>query len=155
MENKNPRQELISVLKRMNIPYIVHVKNVNFSVVEDEDVRVYFRKNAIRVNLRLWLEERYNRIDKDLFYFSDNIKADLPTGVINPTPFVKTENIESFIRALFSEGSTQTVDINTPLKPKNILKSDSEIHFICGKCGYDFRKADRCPECGQLVKADS
>ncbi len=93
MENKNPRQELISVLKRMNIPHTIHVKNVNFRVVEDEDVRVYFRKNAIRVNLRLWLEERYNRIDKELFYFSDNIKADLPTGVINPTPFVRTENI--------------------------------------------------------------
>ena len=45
-------------------------------------------------------------------------------------------------------------DINTPLEPAEIIHSNNIVRYICGKCGYDFRKADRCPECGQLVKTD-
>lgn len=43
--------------------------------------------------------------------------------------------------------------INTPLRPKNIIrKADGTIRFVCGRCAQSFVKAQRCPECGQLVK---
>lgn len=43
--------------------------------------------------------------------------------------------------------------INTPLPPKDILKANNgEFHYICGRCGHEYLKAPRCPECGQLVK---
>lgn len=44
-------------------------------------------------------------------------------------------------------------DINTPLRPKStVRKTDGTIRIACGRCGYLFIKASRCPECGQLVK---
>ena len=44
-------------------------------------------------------------------------------------------------------------DINTPMKPKNrVWKSDGTMTYTCGRCGFSFVKASRCPECGQLVK---
>ena len=43
--------------------------------------------------------------------------------------------------------------INIPLPPKNIIETNiGELHYVCGKCGYEYLKAARCPECGQLVK---
>lgn len=44
--------------------------------------------------------------------------------------------------------------INSPVEPKRVIHSNDEVHYICGKCDYDFLKAERCPECGQLVKPD-
>ncbi len=43
--------------------------------------------------------------------------------------------------------------INSPLRPKNIIrKADGTIRYVCGRCKQSFVKAQRCPECGQLVK---
>ena len=44
-----------------------------------------------------------------------------------------------------------TMDINTPRKPK-IIKPDynHRMVVVCSNCGYEFIKAPRCPECGQL-----
>ncbi len=44
-------------------------------------------------------------------------------------------------------------DINTPMEPKEIIH-DSEVgaYYICGRCGLKYKMAQRCPECGQLVK---
>lgn len=44
-------------------------------------------------------------------------------------------------------------DINTPLKPKDVIrKEDGITQYICGRCTTQFIKSPRCPECGQLVK---
>ena len=46
-------------------------------------------------------------------------------------------------------------DINTPLAPKEVIKdSEAGAYFVCGKCNYRFKMAQRCPDCGQLVKVD-
>ena len=43
--------------------------------------------------------------------------------------------------------------INIPLQPKQITNGiNGEIHYICGNCGFEFIKASRCPECGQLTE---
>lgn len=41
-------------------------------------------------------------------------------------------------------------DINDPVSPK-ALSSDG-TRYICPRCLFDFIKALRCPECGQLIK---
>ena len=44
-------------------------------------------------------------------------------------------------------------DINTPMKPRNTLNlEDGAVHYVCGRCGTEYNKAPRCPECGQLVQ---
>ena len=43
--------------------------------------------------------------------------------------------------------------INVPMKPNSIFhRDDGSVRYICGRCGVDFLKAPRCPECGQLTK---
>ncbi len=53
-----------------------------------------------------------------------------------------------------SQGSTGNANgINIPMTPKGIIhKSDGTIQCLCGRCGISFVKAERCPECGQLVR---
>ena len=42
--------------------------------------------------------------------------------------------------------------INDPLLPKRSWKeTDGLIRCICGRCDHDFKLANRCPECGQLI----
>lgn len=49
-------------------------------------------------------------------------------------------------------GTSNANGINIPLTPKGIIhKSDGTIQCLCGRCGISFIKAERCPECGQLV----
>lgn len=46
----------------------------------------------------------------------------------------------------------EQININTPLKPKKIIKKeDGSVQYVCGKCETVFVKSPRCPECGQLV----
>lgn len=45
-------------------------------------------------------------------------------------------------------------DINNPLPPRNTIKDYGLIQYECGNCGFIFKKATRCPECGQLVLVD-
>jgi len=43
--------------------------------------------------------------------------------------------------------------INIAMSPPKIINTENgEIHYICGRCSIEFVKAQRCPECGQLVK---
>ena len=41
--------------------------------------------------------------------------------------------------------------INIPLKPLGMSEIDGVFTVTCGNCERDFIKAERCPECGQLV----
>lgn len=50
-------------------------------------------------------------------------------------------------------GSSNDSGINFPMTLKGIIhKSDGTIQCLCGRCGMSFTKAERCPECGQLVR---
>ena len=43
-------------------------------------------------------------------------------------------------------------DINTPMEPEDIIPDpDVGAYYVCGRCGFKYRVAQRCPECGQLV----
>ncbi|MBE5919941.1 MAG: hypothetical protein E7272_08855 [Pseudobutyrivibrio ruminis] len=43
-----------------------------------------------------------------------------------------------------------TADINTPMAPKG--ESADGFVVICPRCDTKFRRAERCPDCGQLIK---
>ena len=44
-------------------------------------------------------------------------------------------------------------DINIPMNPQSIKRlSYGTTCYVCGRCGAEYNKAPRCPECGQLVK---
>ena len=51
---------------------------------------------------------------------------------------------------------TEEGGINIPLRPKKVVIGvDGIDRFICGNCDYEFMKAPRCPECGQLIKYEN
>ena len=43
-----------------------------------------------------------------------------------------------------------TADINTPLAPKG--ESADGFVVICPRCDNKFKRAERCPDCGQLIR---
>lgn len=44
-------------------------------------------------------------------------------------------------------------DINVPMSPQSIkCLPYGTTRYICGRCGAEYNKAPRCPECGQIVK---
>ena len=44
-------------------------------------------------------------------------------------------------------------NINVPMNPQAIKRLQyGTLQYVCGRCGAEFKKAPRCPECGQLVK---
>ena len=59
----------------------------------------------------------------------------------------KATYTELLFRRLLGEGSN---DINTPVEPKSISKDGIDV--VCPRCEEKFKHADRCPECGQLIK---
>ena len=70
---------------------------------------------------------------------------------------VSPEDYDAFLRFVSSKlGRTRNTNmegINTPMKPKSIVrKKDGQIMIICGRCKKSYVKSQRCPECGQLVK---
>ena len=44
------------------------------------------------------------------------------------------------------------VDINKELPPAKIIDDNGSIKYVCGNCSFEFVRAKRCPECGQLVR---
>ena len=107
-------------------------------------------------------------INEIIKIFADSVFLQ-PRIVINPA-FIKNNkdtyyakitfdvsvSIDQIKEALYSyrTNSVSNInDINTPIKPKNIISGDNGIiRYICGRCETSFIKAQRCPECGQLVK---
>lgn len=57
------------------------------------------------------------------------------------------------IEALDEIDYPNLLDINTPMEPRDIIPDpDVGAYYVCGRCGFKYRMARRCPECGQLIK---
>ena len=46
--------------------------------------------------------------------------------------------------------SVSAISINTPISPKG-MSTDGFV-IICPRCENKFQRAERCPDCGQLIK---
>ncbi len=53
---------------------------------------------------------------------------------------------------IFLTDTLVTDDINIPLPPANVIEDMGEKKFVCPRCKDTFIEAQRCPECGQLIK---
>lgn len=73
-------------------------------------------------------------------------------GKITFDKAVSVESIKETI-CLYREKNDNNNDINVPIAPKAIYQNlDGSVSYKCGRCATEFKKANRCPECGQLVK---
>ncbi|WP_026527814.1 hypothetical protein [Butyrivibrio sp. VCD2006] len=63
--------------------------------------------------------------------------------------FDEEEKFFEFSDACFGK-TVDNSDINTPLPPKG-MSADGFV-VICPRCETKFKRADRCPDCGQLIK---
>lgn len=71
-------------------------------------------------------------------------------------PFVMTPNIQGYkyyeLKEVleYTQKESEADDINIPVKPLNTAVVDGLTKVTCARCHYQFIKAPRCPECGQL-----
>lgn len=87
--------------------------------------------------------------------FKLDLEHSAPNHLVTKRIATKAKLIGSPARKIELLDSVDLVDddINTPLNLKDIIRTtDGQIQYVCGRCGYVFAKALRCPECGQLVK---
>ena len=101
--------------------------------VEPRHIRIYGGKNT-RVYNKLPDEPTYKYSHKERRIKFDNIDEALD--------FINNNLCKQVIVAGDS--------INTPIPPKG-LSADGYV-VICPRCDTKFKRADRCPECGQLIK---
>ncbi len=60
------------------------------------------------------------------------------------------EAMDFIEKNLIKQGTKLVDSINTPMPPKGI--SADGFVVICPRCDSKFKRADRCPDCGQLIK---
>lgn len=60
----------------------------------------------------------------------------------------------SFVsRRLGRQSRMMAQGINYPMEPKRIIQGDDgSVNYQCPTCDLMFKQAERCPECGQLIK---
>ena len=69
--------------------------------------------------------------------------------------FIYTSGKEREAKAVYTEQlfnrllATIESDINTPMEPKVVYENGD---VVCPRCEEKFKHANRCPECGQLIK---
>ena len=98
--------------------------------------------NPVFQNPKVEINPAYVKNPKDTYFAKVIFNSD-----------VNTEQIKEAIYAYRIGNTTKCSDINTPMEPKSKnTGEDGKIRYICGRCGYTYLKAPRCPECGQLVK---
>ncbi len=121
---------------------------------------VYFKYSVKSKYISLEVDNDTVKSVKPLLYGFDSIKErhyqNYPTLKLIFHNYKLIENSLEKICVCLDQGAAPVLhDINTPLKPRNVLLSaEGSVRYICGRCGKSFKKASRCPECGQLIKSD-
>ena len=150
--------EVVRCAKKLNLDFNQRVKSVIIRFVKSSnDVNIYMRQDEIRVNLKPWMSSYYEKVPKNLYYTRPGLKNE--EGIINPTPFVKMKDIEAFLASLKkltnSSENASLNDINTEKAPALVINSEDIPIIVCPNCDNGFKKAPRCPECGQKIKYDN
>lgn len=57
------------------------------------------------------------------------------------------------MKVILGKNKESTIDsINVPAKPLDIIEGNDGEKVVCPNCRTKFKKAMRCPECGQLIQ---
>ncbi len=110
------------------------------------------------------LENAY--LDYDLIFAKDPYGGDYIFRGVYKTDLEKTKPYHSVSKRVATKVKTigtpaydielldavdyKTKDINTPIPPLGISADGSVV--ICPRCETKFKRAERCPDCGQLIK---
>lgn len=140
----NPTHFLVNSALRKKAVFQVYINAGHASYVVNDPLAKSFDRFISRIP--------FKKGNKD--YLELNVYSDEPLELTELTVQFSLDLMEyaTKIEPRFGEWKL-SVDINIPLSPKRIIETqDGEIHYVCGKCEYEYRKAPRCPECGQLVK---
>lgn len=123
-----------------------HIKNKYRIMTNGSSIFIY--KNYYKLNL---CEEDKFKIEKiELLTFEPlySNKTQLIRDKVRPwtCKVESTELLYKVVECLV--GKTKEIGINVPREPKG-YEGDKAI---CPNCNYIFKKAVRCPDCGQLIK---
>ena len=97
-------------------------------------------------NPRIVINPAHIKNPKDVYYAKCDFYSEVNVDLIR----------ETLVQAYLGVGRKEEKlpnDINVPVSPRReYKKSDGTVFYTCSRCGVDFKKNRRCPECGQLMK---
>ena len=125
---------------------------VNYNKNGEWHVLIY-PENTPRERVTIWLTKTHIRIyagiNTPIFrYFPDDPKNKYPDKERRITFYSMDEALD-FINQRLVKNQFSKKSINTPIAPKDISLDGFVV--VCPRCKGKFQRAERCPECGQLI----
>ncbi len=118
--------------------------------------------NTPKDRVTLWVASRHFRIyaGKNTRYF--NMLEDDPDYKYSDKErrmtFYDIDDMTEFVKKLCKERNISNDNndapsdpINIPMKPKDIVVNETGEKVFCPRCDRSFKRAKRCPGCGQLI----
>ena len=129
------------------------------STLGEKDVDVFFRGDPSRI-CHIWPKMRDRLFDVWLRpdFYSKVVSKLSQLGIqlgTNKTDWASGRvSLEETIDILMALAGKEFIvdDINTPIPPDRLEKTDNGMNVWCPKCKNIFSLSERCPECGQLIK---
>lgn len=121
-----------------------HINNQYRVLSNKSSVFVY--TNSFKFNL---CDEDMKRLEKKVNLAFEPLYSNKKQFIIDKTrPWTCSfSDIETFKNVITILSGKELTGINVPRKPVNILGDT----VTCPNCSGEFKKAERCPECGQLI----
>ena len=91
---------------------------------------------------------------KAIGIYNYEMDANHPTNParIKNIPYNDTRILKRIIEYVTSEHTE--IGINIGKAPLSVTRTNGQVLFVCPQCQSSFKKAKRCPNCGQLIKYD-
>lgn len=128
-----------------NSKYLININNkINTTVtcVNKTILTIYYRQDEIRINIKndSILKNKYSLLEtKKIVYQKETANPNSTKGEYSF--FVKKNNIK-----------TALVNLLLSINDYVVAEESNDGKIVCSRCNYKFKKAKRCPNCGQLMK---
>ena len=138
IESVRPAQYALAVVNGI----VIEVYRIDRWIHASKADNRYRQYDPARYSNRIAFEGDIAPDDIRKYYIGRDVSALYKYGEANP--------VKLFLKA--KDTSSLVSEINTPMLPRDIIQDNGVVHYICGRCENKFLKAQRCPECGQLVE---